>query len=331
MFEISQIIGLNNKTLIIAEAGINHDGSFSQAAKLIEEAASSGADVIKFQIFEAEEFCSENSEFFDLFKSLELKEKEWIKLSKIAAKNQIVFTASVFGKNSADLLERTKAPFYKIASGDINNLPLLDYIAKKDRPIILSTGMSNLCDIESAINQININGNNKVALMHCVSNYPTKYDETNLQVIQTLKTTFDVPVGFSDHTIGPLLPALAVISGASIIEKHFTLDQKLPGPDHKLSLDPASFKAMVNNIRIAEKSIGNGIKSLTQGEKELKKLARRSITANEDINQGTILKENQLKIVRPGIGIEPKYLGIIKGRMLRKDVKKNQPITWNLL
>ena len=329
MFNISNDDNSDNKTLVIAEAGINHNGNFEQAKKLIESAASSGADVVKFQIFNVDEFCSENSEFFDLFKSLELKDSEWIKLSDIAYKNQIIFTASVFGEKSADLLDKIDVAFYKVASGDITHIPMLDYISRKNRPIILSTGMSTIGDIEEAVNKIYQNGNKEIALMHCVSNYPTNYYDTNLQVIQTLKNIFKVPVGFSDHTIGPLLPALAVIAGADIIEKHFTTDKNLSGPDHKLSLDPDDFKEMVNNIRIAEKSRGNGIKSITKSENELKKLSRRSIFANENMARGTVLKKDKFKIVRPGTGIAPKYVEIIKGKILKEDVNENEPITWD--
>jgi len=284
---------------------------------------------IKFQIFKAEEICSEKSDFFNLFKSLELSSENWHDLADFARSLNILFSASVFGDFSADLLDKMGSPLYKVASGDLTHLPLLRYIAQKNKPIILSTGMSSLCEIEEAINSIYSEGNNEVALMHCVSNYPTKYYESNLNVIQTLNKVFKVPVGFSDHTIGTVIPALAVILGADLIEKHFTLDHNLHGHDHKMSLEPDEFRKMVNNIRIAEKSLGNGIKSLTDDEKNLIKFARRCLTAKNDISEGNAIKRDDIKIVRPGSGIEPKFIDFIIGKLAKTDIKKEEPITWD--
>lgn len=322
-------VGHNEKTFIIAEAGINHDGNLKQAKKLVDEAANAGANAVKFQIFKAEEFCAENSEFFVLFKSLELEEDNWIEIAEFSNDKKIIFTASVFGEESANILEKTGSPVYKVSSGDLTDRPLLDYIARKEKPIILSTGMSTISEIDEAIRTIYNKGNNNVALMHCISNYPTAYHETNLNSIQTLQNTFQIPVGFSDHTIGTLLPALATVKGANLIEKHFTLNKHLPGPDHKMSLEPDEFKEMVTNVRIAESALGNGIKKLTKDEKILKKSARRSIKAKVDISRGNLIKKENTKIVRPEEGLEPKFVDIVYGKTAKVDIKKDEPITWD--
>lgn len=323
-----RIIGNGEPTFIIAEAGINHNGKIELAEKLIQEAANAGADAVKFQMFKTEEFCSKNSEYFDLFKALEFSEKEWIGIAEFAKDIGIIFTASVSGEESADLLDKVGSPVYKIASGDLTHLPLLNYVARKNKPIILSTGMSTIGEIEEAMSEIYKTGNQQVVLLHCVSNYPTNYEETNLKVIQTLKEVFKAPVGFSDHTVGTIIPTIAVSLGANIIEKHFTVDKTLLGPDHKLSLDPNEFKEMVKNIRNAEKSIGDGIKKPTSREIEIRKVARRSIVAKVNIPKEVKITRDMLKIVRPGIGIEPKFIDIITGGIAKKDIEKDEKINW---
>ena len=191
--------------------------------------------------------------------------------------------------------------------------------------------MSSIGEIEESINSIFKMGNNKVALMHCVSDYPAKYEETNLNVIKNLKRVFKVPVGFSDHTEGMVIPVAAVCCGADLIEKHFTIDKNLPGPDHKLSLNPAEFSMMVEGIRSVEKSFGDGVKRLTPNEIINKKLARRSLTAKIDIKMGETIKKEKIKIVRPADGIEPKFINIISGKTAKIDIKEGQPITWDCI
>ncbi|AXV38918.1 N-acetylneuraminate synthase family protein [Methanobacterium sp. BAmetb5] len=323
------VIGDTEPTFIIAEAGLNHDGDLSQAKRLIKSAASSGADSIKFQIFKAEEISSPQSDYYDLFKSLELSDEEWIDLAEYADSNGILFTASVFGTHSVDLFDEIESPLYKVASGDLTYLQLLSQIARKKKPIVLSTGMSSICEIEEALNVVYNEGNQNIALMHCVSNYPTNYEDTNLNFIKTLKKLFKVPVGFSDHTIGTLIPALAVVMGADLVEKHFTLDQNLPGPDHQLSLEPGEFKSMVKNIRLAETSTGSQMKTITEDEKNLRSLARRSITAKKYIKKGEILTEDKIKYLRPGTGIEPKFGDLIIGKTVKNDIDKDQQLQWD--
>ena len=191
--------------------------------------------------------------------------------------------------------------------------------------------MSTIGEIDEAVNTIYNSGNQEVVLMHCVSDYPTKYQDINLKYIKTLKEVFNIPVGFSDHTEGILIPALAVANGADIIEKHFTLDKNLPGPDHKLSLEPIEFEKMVKNIRITESAMGNSTKKLTEREKETKKLARRSITAIVDIPKGDVISKDKIRILRPGMGIKPKFLDFVLGKTVNKDVNKDQTITWDMI
>jgi N,N'-diacetyllegionaminate synthase len=322
-------IGSGEKTFIIAEAGLNHDGDYASAKKLVNAASKTGADVVKFQIFKTENFIGENEEYFDLFKSLEFTPDEWNELANLAEDNGIMFSASVFDEESTELLNDIGAPVYKISSGDLTHYPLLEYVSKKNLPVILSTGLATIGEIEESLSNIYKTGNKKIALMHCVSNYPTKYEDTNLSLIKNLKEMFDIPVGFSDHTTGILIPSLAVAKGADIIEKHFTLDKNLPGPDHKLSLDPIEFEQMVKNIRITESAMGDGVKKITDDEEMMKGIGRRSLTSTADIPKGEKISKDSLMILRPGTGIAPKYIDFVVGKTASKDIKKNQTINWD--
>ena len=256
---------------------------------------------------------------------------KWTELADFADKLGIIFSASVFDEESADFLSEVGSPVYKIASGDLNYYPLLSYISKKNLPVILSTGMATIAEIDESLNNIYSSGNKQVALMHCVSSYPTEYEDANLNLINNLKNLFKIPVGFSDHTIGNLIPSLAVAKGADLIEKHFTVDKDLPGPDHKLSLDPIEFKEMVENIRITESAMGDAVKVVTDDEKHTKELGRRSITAVDNISKGETISMDKIKILRPGTGIEPKYIYSIIGKTVKADVKKNQTINWDII
>ena len=297
-------IGPGEQTFIIAEAGLNHDGDFTAAKKLVIAASKTGADVVKFQIFKTENFISEDEEYFDLFKSLEFTQDEWSELANLAEDKEIIFSASVFDEESAEILNDIGAPLYKISSGDLTHIPL------KNLPVILSTGIATIGEIEESLNNMYKSGNQQIALMHCVSNYPTKYEDTNLSVIKNLKEIFNIPVGFSDHTTGVLIPSLAVAKGADIIEKHFTLNK---------------------NLRITESALGDGVKKITGKEEEMKGLGRRSITSTADIHKGEKISKDKIKILRPGTGIEPKYIDFVVGKTASKDIKKNQTINWDLI
>ncbi len=321
-------IGNEYPTYIIAEAGLNHDGDVEQAKELVSKAMSAGADMVKFQIFLAEELCSRSSKNYDLFSSLELSEESWREIAKYAREVGIEFSASVFGNRSADLLDEVGGNCFKIASGDLTYDQLLNYVAKKGKPIILSTGMAYMGEVERAINIIREEKENQIALLHCVSNYPTAVDDVNLRAISTLSSTFNLPVGFSDHTIGNLIPTVAIAMGASIIEKHFTLSHNLPGPDHKLSMTPVEFREMVSTIRNVEAAMGDGLKRPIEKEMPARLSSRRSLTAANNIDENEVITAKSIKIARPGTGLGPELLDIIIGRSSKRKIPIETPIVW---
>jgi N-acetylneuraminate synthase/N,N'-diacetyllegionaminate synthase len=327
---------------IIAEAGVNHNGSIELAKKLIDAAKDAGADAVKFQTFKAENIVVKNAEKaeyqkettgegsqYDMIKKLELTEEDFEELANYAKKKDILFLSSPFDKESVDLLYGLDVPVFKVGSGEITNFPLLKHIAKKEKPIILSTGISTLGEVEEALNVIRSEGVEDVILLHCVSNYPARIEDVNLRAMGTLKQAFKIPVGFSDHTLGITVPIAAVALGACVIEKHFTLDRSLPGPDHKASLEPDELREMVKSIRDVGKALGDGIKRPTINEEEIKKVARRSIVAKADIPEGTIITENMLDIKRPGTGIPPSKLNKVLRKKTIKNIKKDEILKWN--
>jgi len=344
-FNIRNLISEGKPCFIIAEAGVNHNGSLESAEKLVDAAKSAGADAVKFQTFKAENVLTQNVEKaeyqkettsaeesqYDMIKKLELTEYDFKDLANHAKEKKIMFLSSPFDKESVDLLDEMNVPAYKIASGEITNFPLLKHIAEKEKPIILSTGMATLGEIEEALNVIRNEGVEDIVLLHCVTSYPVKMEDVNLSVIETLRHTFKLPVGFSDHTLGITIPIAAVALGACMIEKHFTLDRNLPGPDHKASLEPDELKEMVQAIRDVEKALGDGIKQPTVAEKEIKKVARRSIVAKVDISEGTVITGDMLDVKRPGTGIEPKYMREIIGKRVKAYITKDDLIYWGAI
>jgi len=341
-------------TFIIAEAGVNHNGSPELAKKLIDAAKNSGVDAIKFQTFRAKDMVStfaEKAEYqkrasgteesqFKMIRKLELSLENFSDLKEYCDKKDILFLSTPFDNKSVDFLENL-VPLYKIGSGEITNLPFLEYIAKKGKPIILSTGMSILGEVEEAINSIlpllgiHLSLSSPqfppLTLLHCVSNYPADYNEVNLKAMITLKESFKLPIGYSDHTLGIEIPVAAVALGARIIEKHFTLDRNMSGPDHTASLEPCELKEMVTAIRNVEKSLGNGIKKPTPREFEVMKVARRSLVVTRDIKTGEILKESDIAIKRPSTGISPNFKQTIVGMRLKQSIKRDKPINWRNL
>ena len=324
-----KIVGEGQPVFFIAEAGINHNGSLEQALELVERAKEAGADAVKFQTFKADNLCSRRSKGYELFKNLELRKSDWAKIAEKARNSGIMFFSSTFDEESVELLNDLGVPAFKVASGDLTYLPFLKYIAKRNKPIILSTGMSTLFEIDEALNAVYSTGNKDVILLHCVSNYPTSAKDVNLMAIKTLEQVFQLPVGFSDHTIGAVISIAAVALGAKIIEKHFTLHKGLPGPDHKLSLDPAEFAAMVSDIRVVEQAFGDGVKVPRESKLEAIRSGRRSITARMDIPAGAIITQHMLKISRPGIGIEPKFIDIVIGRAAKEHIQEDEALTWD--
>lgn len=317
-----RIIGNEEACFIIVEAGSNHNGSLEQAKKLIDIASESGADAVKFQIFKAEEL-SADEKTQRMLKEFEFR-REWVKeLNDYAKRKNIMFLATPFDVEAVDLLDEINAPAFKIASGDLTDLPLIKYIAEKGKPIIQSVGLGSLEEIREALDVIYSTGNRNVALLHCVVNYPTKPEDVNLNVIKTLKQ-FHVPIGFSDHTMEISVPIGAVALGASIIEKHFTINRNLAGPDHNYALEPGELKAMIRGIRDVERALGS---EEIIGDLE-RKGPKRSIYARVDIHKGETITKDSLSILRPAVGIAPKHIDKIIGKKARKDIKAYEPITW---
>jgi len=340
-----------SKVSIIAEAGVNHNGSIGLAYKLINVAKKAGADAVKFQTFKTENMISTFADKverrkktssskkyqFEVIKKLELSYEDFRKIKKYCDKKGILFLSTPFDCESVDFLEDL-VPLYKIGSGEITNLPFLDYVARKGKPIILSTGMSTMGEIEEAINVIlhTIKSTSShlaikfspLTLLHCVSKYPTDYEEVNLKAMLTLKEIFKMPVGYSDHTLGIEIPIAAVALGAKVIEKHFTLDRNLIGPDHRASLEPNELMAMVVSIRNIEKALGNGVKKPIQSEFEVMRVARKSLIAKRDIRLGEVVNEKDIAIKRPGTGISPKFKNVIKGMVAKKAINYDEPFRW---
>jgi N,N'-diacetyllegionaminate synthase len=330
---------------IIAEAGVNHNGSIDIAMRLIDAAKASGADAVKFQTFRADllatrsahkapyqERTTPNAESqFEMLQRLELDAATHQRLIDHCRQVGIQFLSSPFDAESADLLATMDVPLFKVPSGEITNLPFLQHLARKGRPLILSTGMSTLEEVKEAVNALEAAGVSKLTLLHCVTEYPAPYADVNLRAMQTLKSTFGLPVGYSDHTPGIEISIAAAALGAEVIEKHFTLDRSLPGPDHAASLEPAELRQMVAAIRHVEVALGTGIKSPAPCEVHNISVARKSIVAARALPAGHRLVTEDLDIKRPGNGLAPKLLPDLIGRTLREAVAKDELISWNHL
>ncbi len=321
---------MKNKTYIIAEAGLNHNGDVDIAKQLIDKAVEIGADAIKFQSYITENFISKkiDQKQFDLLKKFELSFDSQNRLFEYTKSLPIDFLSSPFDTESADFLDKLGVIAYKIASSEITNTPLLQFIAQKRKKVYLSTGMSYLSEVEEAVNILNIGQNQNIVLLHCVSNYPTAYNDVNLKVLETLKHAFNLPIGYSDHTLGIEIPISAVTLGAEVIEKHFTLDCNMEGPDHKLSSDPSQFHKMIMAIRHVESAMGNGIKQPIKNEFPVRQAARKSLFISCDIPQGTILSEEMITTKRPGNGIQPKDISLFIGRKALRKITKDEMILW---
>jgi N,N'-diacetyllegionaminate synthase len=338
-------VGSKNPCFIIAEAGVNHNGDIVLAKKLIDAAVEAGADAVKFQTFKAENvvtLTAEKAEYqknttgtgesqYEMIKKLELSEADFWDLSEYAREVGIIFLSTPFDEESVDLLAQLGVPAFKIPSGEITNFPLLKKIAQKSKPIILSTGMATLGEVEEALNYLKKHGVEEIILLHCTTSYPAPVKSVNLSAMETLRCAFQVPVGYSDHTEGITIPIAAAAMGACVIEKHFTLDRTLPGPDHKASLEPRELSAMVKAVRDVEHARGNGVKGPTEEEEAIKRVARRSIVAKRDIRMGDVLTEGDLAIKRPGTGIEPRYFDSIIRKKARAPIQRDQVIQWDMI
>jgi N,N'-diacetyllegionaminate synthase len=329
------------KTFIIAEAGVNHNGSLELAKKLVDAAINAGADCIKFQTFKAEKLVSTSAlkaEYqtrnsmdkhetqYEMLKKVELSYEDFIILKNYCDDQGIEFLSTSFDLESTDFLATLGVSRWKIPSGEITNLPYLEKIAQFKQPVILSTGMSEMDDIRNALEVFRRHENYDVTILHCTSEYPAPINEVNLNAMSSIKTVFNTSVGYSDHTEGIEIPIAAVSLGATIIEKHFTLDRTLDGPDHKASIEPNELKRMIDSIRKVEASLGDGVKRVTESERKNRSVVRKSIVAQRKINKGEILSTDNLSVKRPGNGISPMQWYEVLGSEAIRDFDKDEMI-----
>lgn len=331
----SKRIGDSQPVFVIAEAGVNHNGSLDMARRLVDAAVDAQADAVKFQTFRADQLASPTApkaEYqarltgagesqFDMLKSLELSEEDHRNIQHYCDARGIIFLSTPFDEFSARFLATLNMPAFKIGSGDVTNFPFLDLVSAFGKPIILSTGMSYLSEVDEALRVIRTR-TREIVLLHCVSSYPACPEQTNLRAMQTLASAFRVPVGYSDHTRGIEIPLAATAMGACVIEKHLTLDNNLSGPDHQASLEPAEFRAMVAAIRKVEQALGDGAKIPVPAEMNTREVARRSLAASRDLPAGTRLDREMLIAIRPGTGLSPSQLNIVVNRTLKRSLAR---------
>jgi N-acetylneuraminate synthase/N,N'-diacetyllegionaminate synthase len=335
-------VGGSAPVFIVAEAGVNHNGDPALATRLVDAAADAGADAVKFQTFSARALVSPQApkaayqrettgsaeSQLDMLARLELSLEQHAALQAHAAGRGLLFFSTPFDEASADLLQSLGVLLFKLPSGEITNLALLRHVAAKGRPIILSTGMSTLDEVTEAVAAIREAGDPPLALLHCLSAYPAPVSEMNLRAMDTLRARFGCPVGLSDHTLGIEIAVAAVARGAAIVEKHLTLDRNLPGPDHRASLDPRDFTAMVRAIRSVEAALGDGIKRPMPSETDTRAVARKSLVAARAIRAGQTLTADLIAIRRPGTGIPPGDLARVLGRRVRRGLAAGEVIEW---
>ncbi len=335
---------MHSHVMIIAEAGVNHNGSLATAMRMVDVAAEAGVDMIKFQTFKSEKMVSkearqaeyqkrnigneQNDSQLDMLRKLELSPSDHSALVDYCLQKGIKFFSTAFDLDSIEFLHGLKMGIWKVPSGEITNYPYLKKIAQYKEDVILSTGMCELKDIENALKVLTVHGVGKeqITILHCNTEYPTPFEDVNLRAMIEIRDKFGVKVGYSDHTKGIEVPIAAVALGASVIEKHFTLDRRMPGPDHKASLEPDELKAMVASIRNIEQALGTGHKTVTASERKNIAVARKSIVAACDINKGEVMTENKLTVKRPGDGISPMRWEEVVGTRAIRDFKEDELI-----
>lgn len=330
----------NNHTFIIAEAGVNHNGSFELAKQLVDKAVWAGVDCIKFQTFNSKNLVSKNAQKadyqkkntdsnesqFEMLKKLELSKEQFIELKNYCQKKNIMFLSTPFDLESIDFLASIGVNIWKVPSGEITNYPFLRAIGKRKESVIMSTGMCTLEEVRDAVAVLKKFGTNDVTLLHCTTEYPAPYESVNLNAMLTLKNEFSYKVGYSDHTNGIEIPVAAVAMGSCVIEKHFTLNKNMEGPDHKASLEPDELKQMVQSIRNVEAALGDGIKQPSEAEKKNIAIARKSIVAACDLKKGEVFSENNITAKRPGNGLSPMCWESILGKEAKKDFFEDEVI-----
>jgi N-acetylneuraminate synthase/N,N'-diacetyllegionaminate synthase len=340
----SKLIGKDQPTFIIAEAGINHNGDIRIAKKLVNYAKNAGADAIKFQTFKTENLVTKSLDLvgyqiknikhknsqYNMLKSLELTNSEFNSIKNYCDKKDIIFLSTPHSYDAIDFLEYL-VPAYKIGSGDITNIPALKHIAKKGKPVILGTGMSTIKEVKNAIEIMKSIGNKQIIALHCTTNYPCPINQVNLNAMITMKKELGCIIGYSDHTLGIIVPIIATAIGAKVIEKHLTIDKKLPGPDHKSSLNPEELKSMISKIRETEIILGNFNKKPTKDEEKIKKLIRKSLVAKKDIKKGTKINRDMIEIKRPATGIIPSDVDKIIGKKTKINIRKDEVINYRMI
>ncbi len=329
-----RLVGPGQPCLLIAEAGVNHNGRLDMALKLVGAAAAAGAEVVKFQSFVAEELVAPGApqakyqqeggdpsqSQLEMIRALQLTAADHQAILRACRQARVLFLSTPFDPPSLNLLLELGVPALKVPSGEVTNLPFLAQIGAAKKPVILSTGMSRLEEVAAAVRVLGEAGCRELALLHCVSSYPADPRQVNLRAMLTLAQEFDLPVGYSDHTLGVEVPLAAVALGACIIEKHFTLDRSLPGPDHRASATPAELRALASGMRVVEAALGHGRKEPTPGEADAMAVARRSLVAAVDIPAGAALTSQMLAIRRPGTGLPPAMLEQLLGRVAKQDI-----------
>jgi len=319
----SASIGNNQPIFFIAEIGLNHNGDVAMAEEMISAAAESGATAVKFQTFKTEEFIAHDSPYFDIFKSSELTSDEFLRIKQYADTLGIIFFSTPFDFGSVDLLNELSVPIYKIASCDLTNLPLIRYVAKKNKPIVISAGMGSVSETAIAIEACKAEGNEDLAILHCVAHYPADPGEMNLRTIPFMSSLFGLPVGLSDHTVGIEIPTAAIALGAQLIEKHFTLDKSLPGPDHQLSTTPSELRQLVDWSKLIQPALGSLEKEPPETDQD-RELIRRSLVSRSDIPAGTTITPEIMAIKRPGDGIPPMFYNYLIGRKTKLAMKQDE-------
>lgn len=332
--------GEGEPPFVIAEAGVNHDGSVDVALQLVDAAAEAGADAVKFQTFSAEAVVLEDapqaayqltrapaSSQLEMLRRLELPAGAWPALNARASERGIVFLSTPFDLVAVELLAALGVPAFKVGSGDLTNLVLLRAVAAHGRPILLSTGMADLAEVDAAVDDLRRHGDPPLALLHCTSAYPAPADQANLRAMATLRDRFRVPVGYSDHTLGISTATAAAALGAVLIEKHLTLDRSLPGPDHAASLEPGGFRELVEAVRDAWVALGDGTKSPRPSELDASRVARRSLVTERAVTAGTVLGAGDIAAMRPAGGISPLRLDEVIGRRAARDLPALKPLS----
>jgi len=328
----NRLVGGNNPVYIIAEMGINHNGNSDIAMKMVEEASKADTDAVKIQIVYADESYTIDSESYSIFKKNEIKINDWEKIVRLAKELKIDIFATFAQPKAILFAEQLDLPAIKISSSNLTNYPLLKAAARSGKPLLLSTGLSYLSEVDESIRYLEENGSSQIGILHCTSLYPTHPKDVNLLALNTLSKAFPYPIGFSDHTIGSFCAVASVAMGAKIIEKHFTLDKTMEGPEHHFSADPEELVVLVKAIRDAEEALGSYVKRPVADEVPLREKMQRTLVADKEIKEGEILTDAMVIPKRsPAKGLQAKYLDIIVGRRAKKNIPKNSPITFELI